>query len=88
MRKSRVFFGWWVVAGVFVGMATSSGLGFYNIAVILEALTEERDFTVAEVSATVAFFFVVSGVAGLWVARLIDRHDPRWTIVSGCAESP
>ena len=83
MRKSRVFFGWWVVVGVFVGMTTSSGLGFYNIAVVLEALTEERGFTVSQVSATVAFFFSVSGLAGLWVARLIDRHDPRWTIVSG-----
>ncbi len=83
MRDSRVFFGWWVVVGVFVGMTTSSGLGFYNIAVVLEALTEERGFSVSEVSATVAFFFVVSGLTGLGVARLIERYDPRWTIVSG-----
>ena len=65
--------------GVFVVLTTSSGFGFYNVAVLLEALTSagpgtsEGAFSVAEVSAVTAFYFVCSGLAGLGIARLIER---------------
>ena len=68
---------------MFVLLATTSGFGFYNIAVMLEALTSERGFSVSAVSATTAFFFVVSGISGLYIARLVERFDPRWTICIG-----
>ena len=43
----------------------------------------EGAFSVAEVSAVTAFYFVCSGLAGLGVARLIERFDPRWAICVG-----
>jgi MFS family permease len=79
----RVFFGWWVVAAIFVMLAVSSGLGFYNLSVVLQALTTERGFSVAAVSSTTALCFVVSGVAGLGIARLLDRWDPRLVVLIG-----
>jgi MFS family permease len=81
--RPRVFFGWWVVAAIFVMLAVSSGLGFYNLSVILQALTTERGFSVAAVSSTTALCFVVSGVAGLGIARLLDRWDPRLVVLVG-----
>jgi MFS family permease len=79
----RLFFGWWVVAAIFVMLAVSSGLGFYNLSVVLQALTTERGFSVAAVSSTTALCFVVSGFAGLGVARLLDRWDPRLVVLAG-----
>jgi MFS family permease len=82
-RSSRIFFGWWVVAAVFVMLMVSSGLGFYNLSVMLGALTSERGFSVSAVSSTTALCFVVSGVAGLGIARLLDRWDPRLVVTGG-----
>ncbi|HUF32929.1 MAG TPA: MFS transporter [Acidimicrobiales bacterium] len=79
----RVFYGWAVVAAVFTMLSVASGLGFYNLTVYLRALTTEQGFSVGGVSGATAVFFLTSGVVGLPVARLIERHDPRPTIAGG-----
>ncbi len=72
-----------MVAGVFIVFAATSGLSFYNMAVILNALTTQRSFDTGLVSWATTYFFLVSGFAGLGVARLIDRFDPRLIIGAG-----
>jgi MFS family permease len=80
-RASERFPGWRVVAGCFIVLTTSSGLGFYGLAVYLNALSNERGWDVSSISLATTFFFFVGGVVGVWTARLIIRHDVR-TIVS------
>ncbi len=77
------FPGWRVVTGCFIVLTTSSGLGFYGLAVYLNAFSVERDWEVASVSLATTLFFFVSGVFGLVVARLIARFDVRYVIVAG-----
>ncbi|MEM6703949.1 MAG: MFS transporter [Acidobacteriota bacterium] len=79
----KLYYGWRVVAALFVMLMCSSGLGFYNQSVLLEALTQERGFTVAQVSLATTLFFGVSSLTGLLVASLLQRFDARWTIVVG-----
>ena len=76
---------WWLVAGVFIVLAVSSGFGFYNLSVYMNALVAERSFEVGDVSAAIAVLFVVSGVAGIVVGRLIERHDVRVVMLGGAA---
>ncbi len=76
---------WWLVAGVFVVLAMSSGFGFYNLSVYLNALAGERGFVVAEISSAIGLLFIVSGIAGIGVARLIERVDVRWVMLAGAA---
>jgi len=83
VSSSRVFAGWWVVASVFVLLTATSGLGFYGLAVYLEALTAEQGFSTTSVSLATAMFFVISGVAGRLVAPVIEARDIRWTIGVG-----
>ncbi len=78
-----LFYGWRVVAALFVMLAVSSGLGFYSVAVFLEALTSHQGFSVSAVSGATALLFVTSGIAGLFVADLISRYDPRVPIAIG-----
>ena len=75
----------WLADGgfVFVIMTFASGLGFYNISVILSALTREQGFSVSLMSAATAVFFIVSGFAGMGISRLITRFDIRLTIITG-----
>ena len=76
---------WWVVAGVFLVLMVSSGFGFYNLSVYMNALADERSFAVGELSGAIAVMFVVSGVSGMGVARLMERVDVRWVMVAGAA---
>ncbi len=84
---SRVYYGWWLVAGLFVVLTVSSGFGFYNLSVYMNVLSESRGFAVSDISIAVSLFFVVGGLAGMWVARLLDRYDVRLIMISGAALS-
>jgi len=74
-----------LVAGVFVVLAVSSGFGFYNLAVYMNALSEQRAFTVTDISQAVGLLFLASGFAGLAVGRLMAVWDVRWIVVVGAA---
>ncbi len=80
-----VSFRWQIVGALFAMMMFSSGLGFYNQSVLLEALTRERGLTVFAASLAPTIFFAVSGFAGLGVANLIERIDARWSVAGGVA---
>jgi MFS family permease len=82
LRTDR-FPGWRVVAGCFIVLTTSSGLGFYGLAVYLNALSKERGWEVASISLATTLFFFVSGVTGVWTARLIARYDVRLIVSIG-----
>ena len=72
-----------VVAGGFAILTTTAGLGFYGLAVYLNAFSKERGWDVASLSFGTTVFFVVTGVMGLYVARLIARYDIRLVLVAG-----
>ena len=72
-----------VVAGCFIVLTVTSGLGFYGLAVYLNAFSRERGWPVASISLATTLFFVVSGVVGLTIARIIARRDVRVVIVAG-----
>lgn len=75
--------GWLLVAGLFSVLMVSSGLGFYNHSLYMATLAAEKGWALSTLSGAVSLFFVVSGGFGMFVARLIDRHDVRWTMAAG-----
>lgn len=82
-RTPRFFPGWYVVAGVFMMLLVSSGIGFYGLGVYLRALTVEQGFSVGAVSGATALFFAVAGLTGIPVAAVIARRDARPVIAGG-----
>ena len=82
-ERAGRFPGWRVVTGCFIVLAVTSGLGFYGLAVYLNAFSRERGWNVAAISAATTLFFLVGGAVGVLVARLIARYDVRWVIVGG-----
>ena len=83
MSTNDKFPGWRVVTGSFIVLTVTAGLGFYGLAVFLNAFSRERGWDVASVSLATTIFFLVSGAVGVWVARLIARTDVRYAIVGG-----
>lgn len=82
-KRPPIFYGWAIVTATFVMLMTASGLGFYALTLYLRTLTEERGFSISSVSAATAVYFIVSGVTGVGVGRLIARRDPRPVIAAG-----
>jgi MFS family permease len=80
---SGTFPGGRVVAGCFIVLAVSSGLGFYGLAVYLNAFSRERGWPLGSISLATSIYFVVGGVTGLFVGRIIARRDVRIPIVVG-----
>jgi MFS family permease len=82
-RRLPFFYGWVIVGATFTMLMTASGLGFYALTLYLRRLTDERGFSVSSVSGATALFFVVSGLTGVVVGRLINRGDPRPVVATG-----
>lgn len=81
--RTDKFPGWRVVTGCFIVLATGSGLGFYGLAVYLNALSKELGWEVSAISLATTLFFFVSGLAGVWAARLVARYDVRLVVSIG-----
>lgn len=81
--RGPVFYGWYVVAAVFIIHTVSCGLIFYNLSIFLKAFVAEGGFSVSAASNATAIFFVSSGITGLAVGWLLDRYDPRWVVTAG-----
>ncbi len=77
-----MFYGWKIVAALFVVLAVASGLGFYNQSVMIEALVS-RGFDISTASTSVSIFFLSSGIFGPLLATVIERIDIRYVITGG-----
>ena len=84
MPPRRIFYGWYIVAGVFVITMTTSGLAFYNLSILLAAFVAERGFPVGLASSATATFFIASGIGGAIAGRLVERIDAR-IVIAGSA---
>jgi predicted MFS family arabinose efflux permease len=77
----RIFYGWYVVGAIALVLTTTSGLGFYNLSVLLDAFVRERGLPVALASGATACYFLGSGVGGVLAGWLIERLDPRAVVI-------
>jgi MFS family permease len=81
--QTKKFPGWWVVSACFILLTFSSGLGFYGLAVYLQAFSRELGWSVSSISLATTFFFLVGGVSGIPIAKFIAKHDVRIMIIGG-----
>jgi MFS family permease len=79
----RSFPGWRVVTGCFLVLLVNAGLAFYGLSVYLNAFSKEQDWALSSISFAVTIFFVVGGLFGIVVARMIARFDVRWVMAVG-----
>jgi len=82
-NSSRASYGWVIVAAMLVVQAVSSGLGFYNMSVYMTEFARSLSVPLADISFAVSLFFIVGGVAGIYVARLLDHIHVRWVMTYG-----
>lgn len=77
-----MFYGWKIVAALFVVLTITSGLGFYYQSVLIDALGE-KGFEISDASMSVSIFFLSGGLFGPLLAAFIERIDVRVAMISG-----
>ena len=82
-KQTKKFPGRWVLAACFTLLTFSSGLGFYGLAVYLQAFSRELGWSVSSISLATTFFFLVGGLSGIPIAKFIAKHDVRIMIIGG-----
>jgi MFS family permease len=82
-KQTKKFPGRWVLGACFTLLTFSSGLGFYGLAVFLQAFSSELGWSVSSISLATTLFFLVGGVSGVWIAKLIAKHDVRIMVLGG-----
>ena len=82
-KQTKKFPGGWVLGACFTLLTFSSGLGFYGLAVYLQAFSRELGWSVSSISLATTFFFLVGGISGIPIAKFIAKHDVRIMILGG-----
>ena len=82
-KQTKKFPGRWVLGACFTLLTFSTGLGFYGLAVYLQAFSRELGWSVSSISLATTFFFLVGGVAGIPISKFIAKHDVRIMVLGG-----
>jgi MFS family permease len=80
----RIFYGWWIVAAVFLNLFFAVGVIFYGFPVFYPEFVANLEFTRAQVTQGFLLGFLLVGLPfGLLAGVVIDRIGARWVILSG-----
>jgi lipoprotein signal peptidase len=79
----RVYYGWILAVGASLNAFIVVGIGFYAMAVFLDALCGERGWTRTSVSFATTLYFITTGLVGPLIGRGVDRAGPRVFIALG-----
>lgn len=83
VATTQIYYGWKIVAAILFILTFTSGLGFYNHAVYLNALATQPAFDVQSASFAVSVFFLSGGIGGMFVAKFVQEYDVRLCITAG-----
>lgn len=84
--ESRLFWGWYIVAGAFVLMALNYGAR-YCFGIFVQPLAADNGWSRSVVSLAATINLLVYAGAGVLSGRLLDRVAPRWVATAGAGIS-
>jgi sugar phosphate permease len=77
MQKTKIFYGWWVVAACFVLCFLYAGAGFYSFSIFIKPLENEFGWDRAAISLTMSIHFIIGGLMGPFVGKLTQTYGPK-----------
>jgi sugar phosphate permease len=86
MPKNRVFFGWWVLSGIFVSYTALCGIQIYTLPLFYPALMREFRWSTEDVTRAATVFYLTGALITPFVSSFFDRHSARiFMIIGGLA---
>ena len=80
---ARWFYGWNVLAAVFVMAMLSFGLGFYGVTVYVATLQRLHGWSAAAVSAPITVYYVGGALVTMLIRGVYARLGPRIVVAGG-----
>ncbi len=78
-----VFYGWYVLGGLFTMYAVSNGIANFTLPLLYPSLMEEFGWNQAQITRPAAIKFLFASVYNLAVGFLLDRYSPRPLMAAG-----
>jgi sugar phosphate permease len=82
-KRHGIFYGWWIVAAIFLISAFSSGIIFFSLTAVLQPIVSEFGWSYAQVSLAASIRGFETSFLAVVVGYLIDRFGPRRLIFGG-----
>ncbi|MBT4739900.1 MAG: MFS transporter [Rhodospirillaceae bacterium] len=79
----RIFYGWFVLGGVFTMYAVSNGISNFTLPLFYPYLMDEFGWNQAEVTRPAAIKFAFASIYNLTIGYLMDRYAPRPIMAMG-----
>ncbi len=76
-QKNGIFYGWWIVLACFFLLFLVAGAGFYSFSIFIKPLEEDFGWSRASVSLTMSIYFILTGLLGPFVGKLIQTYGPK-----------
>jgi len=83
--NTRTFYGWWLVAAMFIILFNTGGMGFYVFPVFIESFKAEFGWNMTQISGSGAVWAIVFGFSGPLIGVLISRFGARKTMLAAAA---
>ncbi len=83
LNPSRVFYGWWVVAAVFLIALYVGGVIYYGFTTIFKPIADELGWSYTQISLAASLRGMEMGLLAPLTGILVDRWGPRRLIFSG-----
>lgn len=85
MSSNRVFYGWWVLFGIFTSYTALVGVQVYSLPLFYPELTKEFGWSKQSISYAATIFFLTGASITPFVSSLFDRYSARiFMIAGGC----
>jgi sugar phosphate permease len=80
---NRIFFGWWVLAGLFLIYTASNGIVIFTLPLISPALMEEFGWNQAQVTRPATIFYFATGLMSPISGYFLDRLSAKIIMLLG-----
>ncbi len=82
-KRSRLFFGWYIVAGAALQAFFTSATFFFGFTAFFNPIANEFGFSRAATATALSLQRTESGIAGPFVGFLVDRYGARGVMLAG-----
>ena len=84
LTGSRVFYGWWLLAGLFVVYVITNGVILNTLPIFYPALVKEFGWNQQQVTSPAQLLFLVVAILSPFAGALLDRYSARTLMLIGC----
>jgi sugar phosphate permease len=83
MSGNRVFFGWWVLFGIFASYTALCGIQIYTLPLFYPELIKEFGWSTEKVTRAATIFYLTGAIITPFVSSLFDRFSARIFMIAG-----